>query len=148
LRWADEARFWTKVDVRRPKECWPWRAGLNDGYGLFYVPGRGMVHAHRVAHFIATGTWAPAHVAHTCDYRRCCNPNHLFAASAAENNEDMRRKGRARGNRSAGERNPNAKLSDEEVATIRELYAAGGVSQDALATRYGVSQSAISRAIR
>lgn len=28
-------RFWTKVDVRGPDECWPWLAAITDGYGRF-----------------------------------------------------------------------------------------------------------------
>jgi hypothetical protein len=39
-----------------------------------------------------------------------------------------------------GERNPNAKLTAEQVAAIRAEYARGGISQQALGDRYGVSQ--------
>lgn len=36
-----KARFWVKVDVRGPDECWPWRERLNrKGYGSFAVRGR------------------------------------------------------------------------------------------------------------
>lgn len=52
------ARFWSKVEVGRPVECWPWRASRDkDGYGQF----KGMAsanpqRAHRVAYALV---WAP-----------------------------------------------------------------------------------------
>lgn len=41
-----------------------------------------------------------------------------------------------------------SKLSDEQVAAIRLRYAAGGISQVALAREYGVSDVLISRVVR
>lgn len=48
--------------------------------------------------------------------------------------------------RSDGERNPRAKLTENDVRTIRRA-AAEGVSQYALAAQYGVGQTAISRIV-
>lgn len=45
------------------------------------------------------------------------------------------------------ERNGNSRLTLEQVKTIRETYAAGGVSQASLAVQYGVVQGHISRII-
>ena len=44
-------RFWPKVDVRGPDECWPWRAGTNGvGYGMIYPGGDlGKKLAHRIS---------------------------------------------------------------------------------------------------
>lgn len=47
-----------------------------------------------------------------------------------------------------GERNPAAKLSDLTVTAIREEYAAGGVTQTALAVRHGVRFQQVSRIVR
>jgi hypothetical protein len=47
-----------------------------------------------------------------------------------------------------GERNGRAKLTAEEVASIREEYAKGGISQQAIADRYGVNQTTISIVVR
>lgn len=47
-----------------------------------------------------------------------------------------------------GARNPSAKLSDDQVAAIREAYASGSVSQYLLARISGVSQTQIGRIVR
>lgn len=46
---------------------------------------------------------------------------------------------------SRGQRNPGAKLSPTDVRTIRSAYAAGGITQRALARKYGVTPECISR---
>jgi DNA-binding transcriptional regulator YiaG len=83
-------------------------------------------------------------VCHRCDNPACCNPEHLWLGTPADNMADMVAKGRANGgagNR-RGERNTRAKLSAEAVDEIRAL--SGKVSQSRLANRYGVSQSTVS----
>lgn len=47
-----------------------------------------------------------------------------------------------------GARHWRAKLSDDQVAEIRERYAVGGISQTALAREYGVNQTNISSIVR
>jgi hypothetical protein len=47
-----------------------------------------------------------------------------------------------------GERNPAAKLSDRDVATIREMYATGRYTMDVLGTMFGVRFQHISRLVR
>lgn len=46
------------------------------------------------------------------------------------------------------EKNPNARLSPEQIQSIRTRYANGGVSQEALAKEHGVSQRNISFIVR
>jgi len=102
-------------------------------------------------------------VCHACDaefppgdtsYRACCNPDHLFLSTLQDNVDDMVRKGRS----TAGDRNPSrtrpdrlargaqnrkTKLTEEQVRLIRAAYTAGGVTQEALAERFGVAKPAI-----
>jgi DNA-binding XRE family transcriptional regulator len=47
-----------------------------------------------------------------------------------------------------GERNPAAKLTDAQVAEVRARFAAGGISQAALAREYGVSFQSIHAMVR
>lgn len=82
-------RFWAKVDRRGPDECWAWlggRAGKDGAYGTCYHDGRHTT-AHRVAYLLA-GREIPDgwEVAHLCGNPGCCNPAHLEAARARENN--------------------------------------------------------------
>lgn len=87
-------RFWEKVDVGGPDECWDWQgARAHYGHGIINVTGRSLL-AHRVAWSITHGDPAEANVCHRCDNPPCCNPAHLFLGSQADNIADMHRKGR------------------------------------------------------
>lgn len=89
-------RFLAKLD--RSGECWEWRGGCNPaGYGQFGRGGEhgGMTLAHRwaYAHFIGPIP-SEQNVLHRCDNPPCCNPDHLFLGTQAENMEDCQTKGR------------------------------------------------------
>lgn len=136
-------RFESKVDRRAGQgprgECHEWTAAtVPKGYGTFRIDGR-MIGAHRVAWFLATGEWPNEWVLHTCDNPPCVRFDHLFEGTPAVNSADMRAKGRARALR--GEQHGRAKLSHAAVEAIRASSEPGVV----LASRYGVSPSAISR---
>lgn len=46
-----------------------------------------------------------------------------------------------------GIQNAQAKLTEAQVQTIRERYAAGGISQQKLADEFGVRQAHVSRIV-
>ena len=134
-----EHRFWSKVN--RSGDCWLWLAYRNPkGYGQFFFDGT-MKQAHRVA-------WELDHkelpvgacVCHHCDNPSCVNPSHLFIGTLADNNRDMREKGRARYIR--GEKVGNSKLSSDDVRAIRG-YVAQGQSRRSIARALGVSPSTV-----
>jgi DNA-binding transcriptional regulator YiaG len=56
---------------------------------------------------------------------------------------DREARGRRRVRHRHGEDHPAAKLTWEVVKEIREEYAAGGITQAALAARYGVSAGTV-----
>ena len=144
---ADAARrsttwLWDRLDKRGgPDACWLWTMGVDhDGYGVY---GKPQQRAHREAYRLTYGE-PSGHVLHHCDVRRCCNPRHLYAGTNGQNTQD-----RVDRDRSAkGARNTNTKLTEAQVAAIRSRYASGGVSQQALADEYGVSQHVVHLVIR
>lgn len=130
-----------------PSGCWIWKGGLNGhGYGQLAVgTGRPEI-ASRAAFMAWVRPLSPGEVVcHTCDTPPCVNPEHLFAGTRADNNADMRLKRR----HAHGERHVGVRLTDAQVAAIREAYTGrGGITQRALAAEYGVTQQLISHLVR
>lgn len=92
------ARFWSKVDVGRPGQCWIWRRSRQrNTYGQIYRGGR-LALSHRTAWELINGPMPDdAKACHTCDNPPCCNPSHIFMGTQADNVRDMVAKGRAAG---------------------------------------------------
>ncbi len=78
-------------------------------------------------------------VCHRCDNPPCVNVEHLFVGTVSDNAKDMLAKGR--GNRKRGAENANSKLRENSIHRIRILR--GVLSQEKLATIFGVTQVAI-----
>lgn len=133
--------FWAGVQRGAPDACWEWQRSRNPrGYGQLKYHGRQTV-AHRIAYLLAHGAIADGlSVCHTCDNRVCCNPTHLFLGTHTDNMADMVAKGRQRNGRQPGEQNPGSRLTAAQVAEIRALWAAGGVSKTELGRRFGVTR--------
>lgn len=150
--------FWANVDVRGPDECWPWKFGKNpSGYGVIHLNGK-TEYTHRRAYQLTHGAIPDElYVCHACDHPPCCNPAHLWAGTPRENTIDCYAKGR---NKRAGRKRErplivpshpclrNAKVTRAQVAEIRAIYAAGGITMDELGGRYGLTGSGVHRIIR
>lgn len=85
-------RFWEKVEISGPEDCWEWTACLNeDGYGLISIgqrePGKGhMRGAHRVSYELTSGEIPEGlELDHLCRNPSCVNPAHLEAVTHREN---------------------------------------------------------------
>lgn len=155
ISWEAQKRFWNKVDVRGPEDCWLWKGTLVEaGYGKMNILKKHQL-THRVS-VILSGRELHGDLCacHTCDVRACCNPRHLFIGTRSENLADMTMKGRrARGktHRSftspestpRGEKHCGAKLNDNIVREIIFLKKCDVMSKD-IAVRFGVSTATIS----
>lgn len=78
---------------RDPGGCWNWTGYISRvGYGRYRSQ-----EAHRVAWRRAGREEQPPGycICHTCDNRRCVNPDHLFLGTYLDNTRDMLSKGRA-----------------------------------------------------
>ena len=142
---ADIRRFYEKVVVAGPDECWDWIGGNRrkdgQGYGNFYYGE--LMSAHRFAFWIATGHH-PGNlcVCHHCDRPVCVNPSHLFLGTHKDNMQDSVCKGR-KDRVNSGESHGASKLTEDQVCEIRARYEAGGVFQRELATEYGVCRASV-----
>lgn len=136
-----EERFWEKVDRRDPAECWEWQAARDkDGYGKFDVDGEQRF-AHRVSHGLAKETAEGSLVLHHCDNPPCVNPSHLYLGDYADNARDMYDRG---GRSQAGVENNQAKLTEDEVVSIKRRLREGEQSQQEIADAFGVARTTIS----
>jgi hypothetical protein len=131
-REEDLKRFWSKVKMGSPDECWVWTGAISVGYGRFT-----MLHATIIAtHFslYAHGIKIPhgKEACHICDNPPCVNPNHLFVGARLENIHDCINKGRRPGYNC---------ISREMIQQIRNSTS----PSLALASQFGISAEAVRR---
>lgn len=141
------ARWWSKVDVRGPDECWPWTGGtFHYGHGRFWIDGKELP-AHRYGYSILVGPPGDLFVCHSCDNPPCCNQRHWFLGTALDNMRDKVAKGRhyAPGptNPARGTQNGRAVMNDQTATELRTL--APTMTQTALAQRFGIGRTQVRR---
>lgn len=142
-------KFWSKVSIIGPNDCWLWRGEKNtEGYGRLVVKEnieRAKYFAHRLSYCIDVGLQLSDitgyQILHSCDNPPCVNPKHLRAGTPKDNTADMYKRGRNANFK--GEKHAQHKLTDAQVVEIREL-ASRGVPRRAIAKEFGVTNKVIS----
>lgn len=137
-REAPAVRLLSKIKINDRSGCWDWLGcKFSTGYGQIKLGGKKRT-THRFSYELHRGAIPSGQcVCHRCDNPGCVNPDHLFLGTDADNVADKVAKGR----QAQGITHGLAKLTESDVLAIR---AAVGVTQQNLAERHGVTQSAIS----
>lgn len=82
--------------IEQPESgCWIWKGWCSRlGYGSVSVKGRAWP-VHRLTYTLFKGEIPKGlQACHTCDIPACCNPEHIFLGTAADNARDAQSKGR------------------------------------------------------
>lgn len=135
-------RFWSKVNIGEPDECWTWTASLLHGYGHFDYHGSSSKSRKRFAHRIAFALCNQAvddgqSILHSCDNPPCCNPAHLRIGSQQDNMDDRSIRGRA----PHGESAYQSCFTEQQVADLRREYVTTEVRMRDLARRHSVGKT-------
>jgi len=127
-------RFEDYVSPEPNSGCWLWDGGGERQAGHCQIEFNGRwQYVHRFAFERYCGPIPPGLcVCHKCDVPCCVNPDHLFLGTRADNNTDMKQKGR----QVKGIKHGLAKLTPEQVLAIRN-------STGSVAKRYSVSRHTI-----
>lgn len=135
-----------------PRPCKIWTGALNNkGYGQTSVRvptprGHKTVYVHRLTWERERGPIPEGMcVCHRCDTPACHEITHLFLGTKADNNRDMRDKGR---HNVASAHMAARKVTDEQVAEMRARWNSGTASQRQLASEYGLESSYVNRLVR
>ncbi len=145
-------RFWEAVS-KQSNGCWIYR-GAAQRYGQLLKDDGKVTTAHRFSYELHHGPVPTGlFVCHKCDVKGCCNPEHLYAGTHEQNNQDKIDRNRCSGpiGRKINARKRYRHGRYLRLAQRQEIlaeYKAGKFTQVQLAHRYNVCQATISAIIR
>ena len=86
--------FEKNIKFSTETDCWIWNKGTSaSGYGRYYIDGV-QRYAHQYSYELYIGPIPNGLlVLHRCNNKPCVNPDHLYAGTYSNNNDDVRRTG-------------------------------------------------------
>lgn len=140
---TDHERFFGNIE--KTDSCWIWKGCVADcGYGVMTIEGK-YLYMHRYSYQMHKGNIKNnLQVCHSCDNRKCVNPDHLWLGSFKDNIRDMIEKER----NAKGSFNGSSKLSEDDIIFIRNNYSLGTHTQEDLSKLFNVSRPLISMIVR
>jgi len=136
--------FWSKVKRGEPSECWPWTGFTREsGHGLTSHKGLPM-HTSRKAWFLTRGAIPPGLVVcHKCDNKVCCNPDHMYLGTPADNALDHFEQPAFE---DRGARTRRTLLTEKDLERLWKMRAGGAFLKDC-AAHFGVHIATICKYI-
>lgn len=137
-----ETRFLAKVRKNvGPKGCWIFDGATcgGSGYGVMRDETGAPDYAHRISHRLYKGPIPDGKlVLHTCDCRKCTNPEHIYSGTHADNVRD------------AVERERYVRRGKLRAAQVLEIVQLSreGVSRSALSEKFHISPESIARILQ
>ncbi len=142
-------RFWSKVE--KSEDCWNWTGAKSSfGHGRFKIDGK-LYSPHRLVYEWKYGKIPKdMMICHHCDNPSCVKLEHLFLGTRSDNMKDAYRKGRITYFTAHlfGEKHGGSKLTEKQVAQIREEYKKGNTTYRKLGKKYDIDYSTIGKIIR
>lgn len=122
--------------------CWDWK-GIVEWTGYAKLSIRPPIKAHRASWIIHKGPIPKGLiVCHTCDNRKCTNPDHLWLGTHKENIQDRMKKGRC--NTPKGIQLKVSKVNEQQVKEIK-CQLKNGLTCSEIGRQYKISRKIISR---
>ena len=134
-----EDRFKAKLSKPDKNGCILWKGWKNNhGYGKFSI-GKKYKFAHRMAYELFVSTIPiDLQVLHKCDVRDCCNIDHLYVGTHADNMRDVSERNR---HNNVGSKNGHAKLNEKDALYIKEALRLKTKTCAQLARDFNTSES-------